>query len=92
MPKKLSIKIAKPGSVRGSRSKRLGSVKSASLSRAKSGKRVVARKAATGKFVSAKTGRIVKSSPAQPNLSRERIRSAVTAYVNRDTRTGRFSD
>ena len=85
MSKKSPSKTLKAGSIRGARSKASGSIKTTSRSRTKSGKSFVERNAGTGKFVSAKTGRIVKSSPAEPNLSRERIRSAVTSYVNRDT-------
>ena len=92
MTKKLTTRTRKAGSISSARSKSLGSVKTTAISRTKSAKSVVARNAVTGKFVSAKTGRIVKSSPAKPNLSRESIRSAVISYVNRDTRTGRFSD
>jgi hypothetical protein len=91
MTKKSTTKTHKAGSISSARSKSLGSVKTTAISRTKSAKSV-ARNAVTGKFVSAKTGRIVKSSPAKPNLSRESIRSAVISYVNRDTRTGRFSD
>ena len=92
MTKKPTTKTHKAGSNSSARSKSVGSVKTAAISRNKSAKSVVAGNAVTGKFVSAKTGRIVKSSPAKPNLSRESIRSAVDRYVNRDTRTGGFSD
>jgi hypothetical protein len=85
MSKKSAPKTLKAGSIRGARSKALGSIKITSISRTKSGKSLVERNTGTGKFVSAKTGRIVKSSPAEPNLGRERIRSAVTSYVNRNT-------
>ena len=85
MSKKLAAKTLKAGSIRGAGSKASGSIKTTSTSRTKSGKNLVGRNTGRGKFVSAKTGRIVKSSPAEPNLSRERIRSAVTSYVNRDT-------
>jgi hypothetical protein len=52
----------------------------------------VARSSVSGKFISAKSGRIVKASPAKPRLGRERIQTAVRSYVRRDDRTGRFSD
>src|SRR2546423_13162810 len=52
----------------------------------------VERSAVTGKFVSAKTGRIVKASPATPRLGKESIRPAVRSYVYLDTRTGKLSD
>lgn len=92
MTKKSTTKTHKAGSISSARSKSLGSVKTTAISRTKSAKSVVAGNAVTKKFVSAKTGRIVKSSPAKPNLSRESIRSAVNRYVNRDTRTGGLSD
>jgi len=44
----------------------------------------VRRDSSTGEFVAAKTGRVVKSSPAEPRLGRERIQTAVKGYVHRD--------
>jgi len=50
---------------------------------------------AAEKFVAAKTGRVVKSSPAEPLLGRERIQAAVRALVRRDAaapaKRGKFS-
>ena len=40
-----------------------------------------------GGFVSAKTGRVIKSSPAKPRLGKERIQTAVRSYVRGDDRT-----
>lgn len=76
MTKKATTKTHKARSNSSARSKSVRSVKRTAISRTKSAKSFVARNALTGKFVSAKTGRIVKSSPAKPNLSRESIRSA----------------
>lgn len=40
-----------------------------------------ARPGSSGKFIAAKTGRIVKSSPAEPRLGRKRIRAIVREVV-----------
>src|SRR6185503_6660085 len=79
MSKKSGTKKPKVGSAKASPRKTLTSIKTNSPG-------VVIRNATSGKFVSARTGRIVKSSLAEPNLSRELIRSAVNTYVNRDPR------
>ena len=85
MPRRAPDKTVKPGSTRNDRSKRLALLRETSASRKNSLKKALARSAGTGKFISANTGRIVKSSPAKPNLGRERIRTAVTNYVNRES-------
>jgi large subunit ribosomal protein L11 len=38
------------------------------------------------KFVSAKTGRVIKSSPAEPRLGKDRIQDAVRSFVRLDDR------
>ena len=83
--------------MRSSSSKSLKSASSStkrqgSLAQRSSTKKAGKRNVASIKFVASKTGRIVKSSPAKPNLSRESIKAAVRDYVNRDVGTGRFSD
>lgn len=52
----------------------------------------VHRSSSTGKFVAAKAGRVIKSSPVEPRLGRERIQTAVKSYVNRNDTGERFSD
>lgn len=59
-----------------------------SLSQKSTSKKYMERSSATGGFVSAKTGRIVKSSPVEPRLGKKRIQAAVRDYVRRDARTG----
>lgn len=54
-------------------------------------KKEVKRSAAVGKFVSAKTGRVVKATPATPRLGRDRIKNAVSGVVCRDAKRGRVS-
>lgn len=63
-----------------------------SLSQNGSSKEYVRRNSTTGEFVAAKTGRVVKSSPVEPRLGRERIQTAVKGYVHRDDRTEKFSN
>lgn len=97
MPKKVATKARKSKSAKTSKSKSSKPVSKAakatiSLSRKSSSKSYVGRSSVNGKFVSAKTGRVVKSSPAKPRLGRERIQTAVRSYVRRDDRTGRFAD
>lgn len=45
-----------------------------------------------GEFKAAKTGRIIKSSPAKTRLGRRRIQTAVRNYVRRDSQAGKFVD
>jgi len=52
----------------------------------------VHRSSSTGKFIAAKAGRVIKSSPVEPRLGRERIQTAVKNYVNRNNKGERFSD
>lgn len=94
MSKKATTKASKTKASKTSKSKPVNkAAKSASSLRQKgSSKTYVARSAVSGKFISSKTGRIVKASPAKPRLGRERIQTAVRSYVRRDDRTGRFSD
>jgi large subunit ribosomal protein L11 len=44
-----------------------------------------------GKFESAKTGRVVKPSPVEPRLGKDRIQEAVRSVVRREDRTEEFS-
>ena len=44
----------------------------------------LARSAVTGKFVAAKTGRVIKSSPAKPRLGKQRIHTIVRNWLSRD--------
>jgi hypothetical protein len=94
MPEKAATKTNKTKAPRTSKSKLASkAAKSASSLKQKSSRKTsVARNSASGKFISAKTGRVVKASPANPRLGRERIQTAVRSYVRRDERTGRFSD
>jgi hypothetical protein len=94
MPKKVITKVSKTKASKTSKSQpRSKLAKSASALRQKgSSKTYVARSAVSGKFISSKTGRIVKASPAKPRLGREHIQTAVRSYVRRDDRTGRFTD
>lgn len=97
MPKKVTAKKRKIKASKTSKSKSPKSVSSttkaaSSLTRKKSSKTLVGRSAVSGKFVSAKTGRVIKTSPAKPRLGRERIQTAVRSYVRRDVRTGKFAD
>lgn len=46
----------------------------------------------SGTYVSVKTGRVVKASPAKPRLGSERIKSAVRSVVHGDAETGKASD
>ena len=62
-----------------------------SLSQKGASKKRVERSSATGGFVSARSGRIVKSSPVEPRLGKKRIQAAVRDYVRRDARTGEIS-
>ncbi len=80
MTKKVTTKASKKKASKTSKSKTVKkSVKAAS---AKSSSKTYAKRSAVrGKFVSAKTGRVVKSSPAKPKLGRKRIRTAVRSYV-----------
>jgi len=57
-----------------------------------SSKKYVHRNSSTGEFVAVKTGRVIKSSPIEPRLGRERIQTAVKGYVYRDDKSGRLSD
>lgn len=57
-----------------------------------SSKEYVHRDSSTGKFVATKTGRVVKYSPVEPRLGRERIQTAVKGYISRDDKTERLSD
>jgi len=45
----------------------------------------------TLKFEAAKTGRVVKSSPAQPHLGKKRIKDAVRRVVRRSDRLEKYS-
>lgn len=91
MPKKVTTKASKTKASKTSKSK-AASKAASSLSRNASSKTYIGRSSVSGKFVSAKTGRVVKSSPAKPHLGRERIQTAVRTYVRRDDRTGRLAD
>jgi hypothetical protein len=96
MPKKVTTKARKTKASKSSKSRPPKLVHkttkaAGSLTRKNQAKTYVERSSVSGKFVSAKTGRIVKASPAKPRLGRERIQSAVRSYVRRDDRTGRFS-
>lgn len=62
-----------------------------SLSQKSTSTKLVGRNSATGEFVSARSGRIVKSSPVEPRLGKKRIQAAVRDYVRRDARTGEIS-
>jgi hypothetical protein len=91
MSKKVTIK-RKTKAVNTSKSKSPKSVckitKAASSPNQRSAsKTFIGRSAVNGKFVSAKTGRVIKSSPAKPRLGRERIQTAVRSYVRRDDST-----
>jgi hypothetical protein len=94
MPKKATTKASKTKVSKTSKSKLISkAAKSPNFLKQKSSsKAYVARSSVSGKFISAKSGRIVKASPAKPRLGRERIQTAVRSYVRRDDRTGRFSD
>jgi hypothetical protein len=88
MPKKVTIKAHR---LIASKSVNK-TTKSGSLSQKNSSKTLVGRSSVSGEFVSAKTGRIIKTSPAKPRLGRERIQTAVRNYVRRDDGTGKFAD
>jgi hypothetical protein len=94
MPKKVATKASKTKAAKTSKSKsvRKAAKTDSSLNHKNSSKTYVKRSSVSGKFISAKTGRVVKSSPAKPRLGRERIQTAVRSYVRRDDRTGRFTD
>lgn len=94
MPKKVTTKASKKKASKTSKSKLVskGAKSASTLKQKSSSKTYVARSSASGRFVSSKTGRIVKASPAKPRLGRARIQTAVRSYVRRDDRTGRFSD
>ncbi len=89
MPKKVTTKASKAKASKTSKSKPVSKAakSSNSLSNKSSSKKHVARSSMSGKFESAKTGRIIKASPAKPRLGRERIQTAVRSYVRRDERT-----
>jgi hypothetical protein len=96
MPKKVTTKTRK---VKASKTSKPISSKSvsrttkaaSSLKRKNSSKPLVGRSAVSGKFVSAKTGRVVKTSPTKPRLGKERIQTVVRSYVRGDDRTKRFA-
>ncbi len=90
MAKKASkkAKARKSGTLRGapSKSAKTTTQRSGSLNQ-KNSKTFIGRNSVIGEFVSAKTGRIIKSSPAKPNLGREIIQTAVRSYIHREGRT-----
>jgi hypothetical protein len=88
MPKKATIKTTKSLSSKSPRE----TTQSGDSSSNGSSKKYVHRDSSTGKFVATKTGRVVKSSPVEPRLGRERIQTAVKGYISRDDRTRRLSD
>ncbi len=94
MPKKVTTESSKTKAPKTSKSKSLSKAPKAvdSPNQKSSSKTHAERSAVSGKFVSAKTGRIVKSSPSMPRLGRERILTAVRNYVRGDDKTRRFSD
>ena len=89
MKLKMEVKMSKEVTTKGTNS----------LSRKSTSKKSVETSSAPGrlaidaiaKFVSAKTGRIVKSSPVEPRLGKKRIQAAVRDYVRRDARSGKIS-
>lgn len=89
MSKKATTKTAKSVSAKSSR--KTVPTSSALTHNGSSGKSVH-RSSSTVKFVAAKTGRVIKSSPVEPRLGRERIQTAVKSYVNRSDSGERFSD
>jgi hypothetical protein len=89
MSKKATTKTAKSVSAKSTR--KTVRTSSTSTHNGSSGKSVH-RNSSTGKFVAAKTGRVIKSSPVEPRLGRERIQTAVKSYVNRTDTEERFSD
>jgi len=100
MAKKATTKVQKSKASKAtnlSRSKSLRTVatiakESVSLGQNSSSNKYVRRDSVAGKFIAAKTGRVIKSSPAKPRLGKERIQTAVRNYVRRDTKTGSFSE
>jgi hypothetical protein len=96
MPKKVTTKARKVKASRTSKSKSSKAVSkttktAGSLSQKSAGKKYIERSSVSGKFVSAKTGRVVKTSPTKPRLGRERIQTVVRSYVRGDGRTRRFA-
>ncbi|MBA3805258.1 MAG: hypothetical protein H0X14_06040 [Acidobacteria bacterium] len=97
MQKKATTKVRKVKASKISKSKTSKSVSrttkaASSLNSKSSSKTLAGRSAVSGKFISAKTGRVIKTSPAKPRLGRERIQTAVRSYVRRDDTTGKFVD
>jgi|GEM_PF-5496096 len=94
MPKKVATKTRKGKASETSKSS-MGVSKTtkaaSSLNRKKASKKSVERSPASGKFVSAKTGRVVKNSPAKPRLGRERIQTVIRSYVRGDDKIKRVA-
>ena len=104
MPIKMTTKVSKAkaskaAKLKASRPPKSKSSKAASkktksamaLTQKVAGKKQVKRSSTVGKFVSAKTGRVVKASPAKPRLGKDRIKTVVSGYVSRNPRSGRVS-
>ena len=96
MPRKVTAEAGKSKASKASKgksSKAASTKKNAAtaLAQKNGSKKEVKRSAPAGKFVSAKTGRVVKTTPATPRLGRDRIKTAVSGYVSRDAKGGRVS-
>ena len=89
MTKKATIKTAKSTSTKSScKTVQTSSASTHNSSSTKS----MRRSSSAGKFVAAKTGRVIKSSPVEPRLGRDRIQTAVKSYVNRNDKRESISD
>jgi hypothetical protein len=78
-----TAKTARSSKSKSSKPSRKTTKVSGGLSQKSTSKSYVRRDSSTGQFKSAKTGRIIKSTPATSRLGKERIRTAVRNYVRR---------